>query len=112
MAVDRIVERDGREAPCRTHEIPLGLPLDPAELPELATVDEESRAHLAARYGHAAQFVLRLVEAAPALGERISPELPDIVAEAPFAAGPRAGALARRRAAAPHPARACSTHAR
>ena len=86
LAVDRIVEREGREAPCRTHEIPLGLPLDPSELPELATVDEESRAHLAARYGHAAQFVLRLAEAAPELGERISPELPDIVAEAPFAA--------------------------
>jgi glycerol-3-phosphate dehydrogenase len=86
LAVDRIVEREGREAPCRTHEIPLGLPLDPAELPELETVDEASRAHLATRYGHAAQFVLRLVEAAPELGERISPELPDIVAEAPFAA--------------------------
>ena len=28
MAVDRIVEREGREAPCRTHEIPLGLPVD------------------------------------------------------------------------------------
>ena len=26
MAVDRIVEREGREAPCRTHEIPLGMP--------------------------------------------------------------------------------------
>jgi glycerol-3-phosphate dehydrogenase len=86
LAVDRIVEREGREASCRTHEIPLGLPLDPAELPELETVDDESRAHLASRYGHAAQFVLRLVEAAPELGERISPELPDIVAEAPFAA--------------------------
>ena len=86
LAVDRIVEREGREAPCRTHEIPLGLPLDPSELPELETVDEESRAHLASRYGHAAQFVLRLAEAAPELGERISPELPDIVAEAPFAA--------------------------
>jgi glycerol-3-phosphate dehydrogenase len=85
LAVDRIVEREGRESPCRTHEIPLGLPLDSAELPELETVDAESRAHLAARYGHAAQFVLRLAEAAPELGERISPELPDIVAEAPFA---------------------------
>ena len=85
LAVDRIVEREGREASCRTHEIPLGLPLDPAELPELETVDDESRAHLATRYGHAAQFVLRLVEAAPELGERISPALPDIVAEAPFA---------------------------
>src|SRR5688500_4085326 len=25
LAVDRIVEREGRQAPCRTHEIPLGL---------------------------------------------------------------------------------------
>ena len=29
LAVDRLVERDGREAPCRTHEIPLGQPIDP-----------------------------------------------------------------------------------
>jgi glycerol-3-phosphate dehydrogenase len=86
LAVDRIVEREGREAPCRTHEIPLGLPADPATLPDVAAVDDESRAHLAARYGHAAVFVLRLAETAPQLGERISPELPDIVAEAPFAA--------------------------
>jgi glycerol-3-phosphate dehydrogenase len=86
MAVDRIVEREGREAPCRTHEIPLGQPADPATLPTVASVDEKSRAHLAARYGHAAVFVLRLVEAAPALGRRISPGLPDILAEAPFAA--------------------------
>ena len=42
-AVDRIVEREGREAPCRTHEIPLGLPEDPAALPEVPGVDEASR---------------------------------------------------------------------
>ena len=46
-----------------------------------------SRAHLAARYGHAARDVLRLAAAAPQLAERISPELPDIAAEAAFAAG-------------------------
>ncbi len=86
MAVDRIVEREGREAPCRTHEIPLGQPVDAASLPKVQSVDEDSRAHLATRYGHAAQFVLRLAEAAPELGRRISPELPDILAEAPFAA--------------------------
>ena len=33
MAVDRIVERDGREAPCRTDEIPLGAPVEPESLP-------------------------------------------------------------------------------
>ena len=46
------------------------------ELPEAESVDEESRAHLAARYGHAAQSVLRLAQDAPELGARISPELP------------------------------------
>src|SRR4029079_16143783 len=46
-AVDRIVEREGREAPCRTHEIQLGMPVEPASLPEVAGVDEDSRVHLA-----------------------------------------------------------------
>jgi glycerol-3-phosphate dehydrogenase len=86
-AVDRIVEREGREAPCRTHEIPLGQPEDPSALPEVPGVDEESRAHLAARYGHAARDVLRLAVAAPQLAGRNSPDLPDILAEAAFAAG-------------------------
>ena len=86
LAVDRIVEREGREAPCRTHEIPLGAPVEPGALPDAPGVDEESRAHLAARYGHAAQFVLRLAAAAPELAMRISPGLPDIAAEAAFAA--------------------------
>src|SRR4029079_6033023 len=31
MAVDRLVERDARDAPCRTHEIPLGHAIDPNE---------------------------------------------------------------------------------
>jgi glycerol-3-phosphate dehydrogenase len=87
MAVDRIVEREGREAACRTHEIPLGQPVDPDALPHVPSVDAEGQAHLAARYGHAAQFVLRLAAAAPELGGRISPALPDILAEAAFAAG-------------------------
>jgi glycerol-3-phosphate dehydrogenase len=86
-AVDRIVDREGREAPCRTHEIPIGLPEDPSALPEVPGVDEASRAHLAARYGHAARDVLRLAVAAPQLAARITPDLPDIAAEAAFAAG-------------------------
>ena len=84
MAVDRIVEREGREAPCRTHEIPLGMPIDPAELPS-EHADEQVREHLAARYGFAARDVLELVAAQPELGRRVSPDLPDIVAEAAFA---------------------------
>jgi glycerol-3-phosphate dehydrogenase len=85
LAVDRIVERDGREAPCRTHEIQIGMPVDAAALPEVNGVDGETREHLAARYGHHANLVMRLAEAEPALAERISPDLPDIAAEAAFA---------------------------
>jgi glycerol-3-phosphate dehydrogenase len=85
LAVDRIVEREGREAPCRTHEIQLGMPVDAKSLPDVAGVDEETRVHLAGRYGHAANLVMRLAEAEPALAGRISPELPDIAAEAAFA---------------------------
>jgi glycerol-3-phosphate dehydrogenase len=85
LAVDRVVEREGREAPCRTHEIQLGMPVDADSLPEAAGVNEESRAHLASRYGHAANLVMRLAAVDPALAERISPDLPDIAAEAAFA---------------------------
>jgi glycerol-3-phosphate dehydrogenase len=85
LAVDRVVEREGREAPCRTHEIQLGMPAEPGELPEANGVDDESRAHLARRYGHAANLVIRLAAVDPALAQRISPELPDIGAEAAFA---------------------------
>ena len=86
-AVDRIVEREGREAACRTHEIPIGLPEDPAGLQEVPGVEGDTREHLAARYGHAARDVLRLAAAAPQLARRLSPDLPDIAAEAAFAAG-------------------------
>jgi glycerol-3-phosphate dehydrogenase len=86
LAVDRVVEREGRELPCRTEEIPLGMPEDPAALPEAEGVDEESRIHLAARYGHAAEEVIELAAGSAELAARISPELPDIVAEAAFAA--------------------------
>jgi glycerol-3-phosphate dehydrogenase len=86
LAVDRIVEREGREAPCRTHEIQLGMPVEPSELPHALGVGEESRVQLASRYGHAANLVMRLAAAEPRLAERITPDLPDIAAEAAFAA--------------------------
>jgi glycerol-3-phosphate dehydrogenase len=86
MAVDRIVEREGRDAPCRTEEIPLGMPEDPDVLPQVEGVDEESRLHLAARYGHAAQDVMAMAADSADLAARITPELPDLVAEAAFAA--------------------------
>jgi glycerol-3-phosphate dehydrogenase len=86
LAVDRIVEREGREARCRTDEIPLGEPVDPDALLEAPTIGEESRHHLARRYGHAARLVVRLAAAAPELGRRISSDLPDVAAEAAYAA--------------------------
>ena len=86
-AVDRIVDREGREAPCRTAEIPLGMPLAPGDLDGYPGLDEDVRAHLAGRYGHAAVDVMRMAdEGAPELAERIVPELPDLLVEAPFAA--------------------------
>jgi glycerol-3-phosphate dehydrogenase len=84
MAVDRIVEREGRDAPCRTHEIPLGQPAEPEDLPEVVGVDDDSLALLAHRYGYAARGVLALADERPELARRIVPDLPDLLAEAPF----------------------------
>jgi glycerol-3-phosphate dehydrogenase len=86
LTVDRVVEREGRDAPCRTHEIPLGEPAGQDDLPEVEGVSDESRTRLAGRYGHAAREVLDLAAARPGLEKRIVPDLPDLVAEAPFAA--------------------------
>ncbi|HKP88588.1 MAG TPA: glycerol-3-phosphate dehydrogenase/oxidase [Thermoleophilaceae bacterium] len=85
MAVDRIVEREGREAPCRTHEIPLGQPAEPEDLVD-TVIDDESRALLAHRYGYAAREVLAVADADPPLRGRVVPDLPDLLAELPFAA--------------------------
>jgi glycerol-3-phosphate dehydrogenase len=86
MTVDRIVERESREAECRTHEIPLGLPAQEGDLPATPGVDDEARERLAGRYGHAARGVLALAAQRPELACRIVPDLPDLLAEAPFAA--------------------------
>jgi glycerol-3-phosphate dehydrogenase len=86
MAVDRLVERDGRTAPCRTHEIPLGLPIDHTRLPRVEGVREEAYAPLASRYGHTAEKVLQTAGERGELAQPIIPGLPDLLAEAPFAA--------------------------
>jgi len=86
VAVDRIVEREGRQAPCRTREIPLGMPLAPGGLDAFDGIGGETRAHLAARYGHAAVDVLRGAAGNPALLDRVVPDLPDVLAEIPFGA--------------------------
>jgi glycerol-3-phosphate dehydrogenase len=80
LAVDRIVEREAREAPCRTQELPLGMPAGEEDL--RGAEDDATRALLGHRYGHAAGQVLALVRERPELGARISPDLPDLLAEA------------------------------
>src|SRR5215216_7274517 len=86
MTVDRIVEREGRDAPCLTHQIPLGMPVEAAELPRVAGVDEAAYGQLAGRYGHVAREVLRAAGARPELAAPIQPGMPDLLAEAAHAA--------------------------
>jgi glycerol-3-phosphate dehydrogenase len=86
LAVDRIVERDGSDTPCRTHEIPLGLAVDAAELPRTDGVPDHSYAQLAARYGYAARDVLALASERGDLAQPILPGHPDLLAEAVYAA--------------------------
>jgi glycerol-3-phosphate dehydrogenase len=86
LAVDRLVERDGREAPCRTDEIPLGEPVDPAALRRVDGVAEDSYEALAARYGHAAEAVLALAADDPVLAKPIVAGQPDLLAEVLFSA--------------------------
>jgi glycerol-3-phosphate dehydrogenase len=86
LAVDRLVERDGRQAPCRTHEIPLGEPVEPARLPRVEGVAADAYPALAARYGHAAERVLATASERAGLTEPIVDGLPDLLAEAPFSA--------------------------
>jgi glycerol-3-phosphate dehydrogenase len=86
LAVDRLVERDGREAPCRTAEIPLGAAIDPAQLTRVPGVAPDAYEALAGRYGYAASRVLELAATRGELAEPIVPGLPDLLAEAPFAA--------------------------
>ena len=86
MTVDRLVERDARDAPCRTHEIPLGQAISPQELPRVEGVPEDSYRALAGRYGHAAHDILALAAERGELAQPIVPGLPDLLAEAVLAA--------------------------
>jgi glycerol-3-phosphate dehydrogenase len=86
QAVDRIVEREGRDAPCRTHQVPLGMAVDPADLPRVPGVAEDAYDQLAGRYGYAAHEVLRLAAERPELAAPIQPGRPDLLAEAAHAA--------------------------
>jgi glycerol-3-phosphate dehydrogenase len=86
QTVDRLVEREGREAPCHTHEIPLGMPARPEDLDAPEGVGEEATEQLAFRYGHAARKVLEIARAEPKLARPIVPGRPDLLAEVALAA--------------------------
>jgi glycerol-3-phosphate dehydrogenase len=87
MAVDRLVERDARTAPCRTHEVPLGQAIDAARLPRVEGVPEEAYERLAGRYGHAAHDVLAVAGESGELAQPIVAGGPaDLLAEAVYAA--------------------------
>jgi glycerol-3-phosphate dehydrogenase len=86
ITVDRMVEREFRQAPCRTHEIPLGHPVEPDGLATSAPVSEASLRHLASRYGLFAERILKLCDERPELAEPILPGMPDLLAEALVAA--------------------------
>ena len=82
MAVDRLVERDTRDAPCRTHEIPLGQPVEPDELPRVESMRDDAYGLLAGRYGHVARDVLAIAAQRGELAQPIVADLPDVLAEA------------------------------
>ena len=55
QTVDRLVEREAREAPCHTAEIPLGMEARPEDLEAPEGVPAAAVGQLAFRYGHAAR---------------------------------------------------------
>ncbi len=91
QVVDRMVEREGRVAPCRTDDIPLGMAagegeLDPPEGLTEADLPSGYRRLLAFRYGHYGRQVLKLCEARPELARPIVEGQPDLLAEVVVAA--------------------------
>jgi glycerol-3-phosphate dehydrogenase len=91
LVVDRMVEREGRVAECRTDDTPLGLAatdgdLDPPDGLSEDALPEGYRELLGFRYGHAGRGVLRLAGERPELAAPIVEGQPDLLAEAAVAA--------------------------
>jgi glycerol-3-phosphate dehydrogenase len=86
MVVDRLVEREARDAPCRTAEIPLGQAVAVDDLPSPDGLPEEAKAALAARYGFGAHEVLALISERAELARPIVTGLPDVMGEVVIAA--------------------------
>jgi glycerol-3-phosphate dehydrogenase len=91
QVVDRMVEREGRVAPCRTDDIPLGMAaaegdLDPPNGLAESELPPGYHERLGFRYGHAGREVLRLCGERPELARPIVDGQPDLLAEAVIAA--------------------------
>jgi glycerol-3-phosphate dehydrogenase len=86
QTVDRLVEREGRAAPCHTAEIPLGMEARAEDLQAPEGVGEDTLGQLAFRYGHAARAVLDRAREEPKLAQPIVPGRPDLLAEVAIAA--------------------------
>jgi glycerol-3-phosphate dehydrogenase len=91
--VDRIVDRDGLKARCRTDEIALSgtRPVEDLVTESTATAQQlglsaEVAASLVRQCGETAAHVLSMVAADPSLGELLSPDAPHIAAEVVHAA--------------------------
>jgi glycerol-3-phosphate dehydrogenase len=91
--VDLLVQRDGRDAPCRTDEIPLGCtrPFDQvladARIAAASVgVSEDTAVVLVRQHGDAAPDVLGLIASDPTLGEPLSPHSDHVFAEVVHAA--------------------------
>jgi glycerol-3-phosphate dehydrogenase len=86
QVVDRITERDGREAECRTDDIQLGMTARPEDLETGVELPEGATDQLAFRYGHAARAVLDVCEDREELAAPIVAGHPDLLAEVVIAA--------------------------
>ncbi len=86
MTVDRLVEREARQAVCHTAELSLGMPASAEDLEAPEGVGETSVLQLAFRYGHAARTVLKLAREDPKLAAPVVEGRPDLMAEVVVAA--------------------------
>ena len=88
--VDRLVEREGRQAPCHTQDLPLGMPAtdeDLSALPDLGVADSDgTEALLRFRYGQFSAKLLRLASEQEGLEKPIVGSMPDLMAEVLVAA--------------------------
>jgi len=85
MTVDRIVARDGADAPCRTRDAAIGKWVSPDDLRRVEGVPDASYEALAGRYGAVADQVLAVAEESGELAQPIIEGLGDILAEVVWA---------------------------